>query len=87
MATVEDKVRSSSVSVVCIVRLRIVFSKAALQERGSVEPSLDLPLVRRREREDYNPHFNMEDEESTSPKSNKMKLIKKSATVNSNSTR
>ena len=38
MATVEDEVHSSSVSVVYIVRLRIVFSKAALQERGSVEP-------------------------------------------------
>ena len=77
MATVEDEVRSPSVIVVYIVRLRIVFSKAALQERGSVEPLLDPPLVRRREREDYNPHFNMEDEESTSPKLNKMKLIKK----------
>ena len=30
--------RSSSVSVVYVVRLRIVFSKAALQKRGSIEP-------------------------------------------------
>ena len=39
--------RSSSVSVVYIVRLRIIFSKAALQKRGSmepIEPPLDPPL-------------------------------------------
>ena len=34
---------SSSVGVVYIVRLRIVFSKAALQKRGSMEP-MDPPL-------------------------------------------
>ena len=34
----EAEVRSSSVSVVYIVCLRIVFSKAALQKRGSMEP-------------------------------------------------
>ena len=34
IATVEVEVRSSSVSVVYVVRLRIVFSKAALQKRG-----------------------------------------------------
>ena len=42
----EAEVRSSSVSVV--VRLRIVFSKAALQKRGSMEPMeppLDPPLA------------------------------------------
>ena len=47
-ATVEAEVRSSSVSVVYVVRLRIVFSKAALQKRVSMEPMeppLDLPLV------------------------------------------
>ena len=35
-------------SVVCVVCLRIVFSKATLQKRGSMEPNeplLDLPLV------------------------------------------
>ena len=44
----EAKVRSSSVSVVYVVRLRIIFSKAALQKRGSmepIEPPLDPPLV------------------------------------------
>ena len=43
----EAKVRSSSVSVVYVVRLRIIFSKAALQKRGSmepIEPPLDPPL-------------------------------------------
>ena len=43
-ATVEAEVRSSSVSV---VHLHIVFSKAALQKRGSMEPMeppLDPPL-------------------------------------------
>jgi len=44
----EAKVCSSSVSVVYVVRLRI-FSKAALQKRGSIEPiepPLDPPLTR-----------------------------------------
>ena len=44
----EAEVRSSSVSVVYVVRLRIVFSKAALQKRGSIEPMeppLDPPLL------------------------------------------
>ena len=48
IATVEAKVHSSSVGVVYVVRLHIVFSKAALQERGSTEPKeppLDLPLT------------------------------------------
>ena len=48
IATVEAEVRSSSVSVVYLVRLRLVFSKAALQNRGSMEPMeppLDPPLV------------------------------------------
>ena len=48
IAILEAEVRSSSVSVVYIVRLRIVFSKAALQKRGSMEPMeppLDPPLV------------------------------------------
>jgi len=43
----EAKVRSSSVSVVYAVRLRI-FSKAALLKRGSmepIEPPLDPPLL------------------------------------------
>ena len=43
----EAEVRSSSVSVVYVVRLHIVFSKVALQERGSMEPMeppLDPPL-------------------------------------------
>ena len=43
----EAEVRSSSVSVVYVVRLRTVFSKAALQKRGSIEPlepPLDPPL-------------------------------------------
>ena len=47
IATVEAEVRSSSVGVVYVVRLRIVFSKAALQKRGSMEPMeppLDPPL-------------------------------------------
>ena len=41
------KVCSSSVSLVYVVRLRIIFSKAALQKRGSmepIEPPLDPPL-------------------------------------------
>ena len=45
----EAEVRSYSVSVVYVVRLRIVFSKAALQKRGSIEPMeppLDPPLQR-----------------------------------------
>ena len=48
IATVEVEVRSSSVSVAYVVRLRIVFSKAALQKRGSMEPMeppLDPPLA------------------------------------------
>ena len=43
----EAEVRSFSVSVVCVLRLRIVFSKAGLQKEGSMEPMetpLDLPL-------------------------------------------
>ena len=43
----EAEVRSSSVCVVYVLLLRIVFSKAALQERGSmepVEPPLNPPL-------------------------------------------
>ena len=43
----EAKVCSSSVGVVYVVHLRIVFSKAALQKRGSMEPMeppLDPPL-------------------------------------------
>ena len=47
IGTVEVEVRSSSVSVLYVVCLRIVFSKAALQKRGSMEPMeppLDLPL-------------------------------------------
>ena len=42
----EARVRSSSVSEKCtgIVRLRIVFSKAALQKRGSMEPMESGPL-------------------------------------------
>ena len=45
----EAEVHRSSVSVVSIVRLRIVFSKAAFQKRGSMElmePPLDPPLER-----------------------------------------
>ena len=41
------KVHSSSVSLMYVVHLRIIFSKAALQKRGSMEPmepSLDPPL-------------------------------------------
>ena len=38
IATVEVEVHSSSVSVVYAVRLGIVFLKAALQKRGSMEP-------------------------------------------------
>ena len=44
----EAKVRSSSVSIVYVVRLRIIFSKVALQKRGSMEPiqpPLDPPLL------------------------------------------
>ena len=44
----EAEVRRSSVSVVYVVRLRIVFSKASLQKRGSIEPMeppLDPPLL------------------------------------------
>ena len=47
IATVEAEVRSSSVSVVYVVHLHIVFSKATLQKRGSMEPMeppLDPPL-------------------------------------------
>ena len=47
IGTVEVEVCSPSVSVLYVVRLRIVFSKAALQKRGSMEPMeppLDLPL-------------------------------------------
>ena len=43
----EAEVRSSSVSVVYVIRLHKVFLKAALQKRGSMEPMespLDLPL-------------------------------------------
>ena len=43
----EAEVRSSSVGVVYVVCLRIVFSKATLQKRGSMEPNeppLDPPL-------------------------------------------
>ena len=49
IATVEaedSEVRSSSVSVVYVVRLHTVFLKAALQKKGSMEPmesSLDPP--------------------------------------------
>ena len=35
--------RSSNVSIVYVVRLRAVFSKAALQKRGSIEP-MEPPL-------------------------------------------
>ena len=48
IATVEVEMCSTSVSVVYVVYLRIVFSKAALQNRGSMEPTkprLDPPLV------------------------------------------
>ena len=44
----EANVRSFNVSVVYVVRLRIVFSKTALQKRGSMgpmEPPLDPPLA------------------------------------------
>ena len=47
IATVEAKVCSSKLSVVYIVHLHIVFSKAGLQKRGSMEPMkppLDLEL-------------------------------------------
>ena len=47
IATVEAKVCSSSVSVVYMVHLCIVFLKAPLQKRGSMEPMkppLDLEL-------------------------------------------
>ena len=43
----EADVHSSSVSLVYVVRLRIIFSKAALQKKGSIEPMeppLDPPL-------------------------------------------
>ena len=40
----EAKVRSSRVGVVYVVRLRIIFSKVALQKRGSMGPPLDPPL-------------------------------------------
>jgi len=39
----EAEVRSSSVSVVYVVRLRTVFSKAALQKRSSIEPMEPTP--------------------------------------------
>ena len=47
IATVEAEVRSSSVSVVYVVHLRIVFSKAALQEgfHGTHGHPLNLPLI------------------------------------------
>ena len=48
IATVETEVRSFSVSVVYVVRLRIVFWKAALQKWGSMEPMellLEPPLL------------------------------------------
>ena len=44
----EGEVHSSSVSVVYVVRLCIIFSKASLQKRGSMEPMeppLDPPLL------------------------------------------
>ena len=44
----EAKVRSSRVGAVYVVRLRIIFSKVALQKRGSMEPMeppLDPPLI------------------------------------------
>ena len=47
LATVDAEVHSSSVSIVYIVCLHIVLSKAALQKKGSMEPMeppLDLPL-------------------------------------------
>ena len=47
VATVKAEVRNFSVNVVCVVRLQIVFLKAALQKRGSMEPMespLDPPL-------------------------------------------
>ena len=47
IATVEAKVHSSSVGVVYVVCLHIVFSRAALQKRGFTEPKeppMDLPL-------------------------------------------
>ena len=47
----EADVCRSSVSLMYVVRLRIIFSKAALQKRGSIEPMeppLDLPLVQLR---------------------------------------
>ena len=37
----------ANVSAVYVVRLRIVFSEAALQKRGSMEPPLDPPLESR----------------------------------------
>ena len=45
IATDEADMCSSSVSVVYAERLRIVFSKAALKNRGSMEPPLDPPLL------------------------------------------
>ena len=44
----EAEVGSSSVNVMYVVHLCIVFSKAALQKRGSIEPMeppLELPLL------------------------------------------
>ena len=44
----EAEVHSCSVSVVYVLHLRIVFSKVALQKRGSMEPMeppLDPPLT------------------------------------------
>ena len=48
IGTVEAEVHSSNVSILHVVRLHIVFSKAALQKRGSMElmePPLDPPLT------------------------------------------
>ena len=48
IATVKLKVHSSSVSLMYVVHLCIIFSKAALQKRGSMEPMeppLDPPLI------------------------------------------
>ena len=45
IATVEAEVCSSSVSIVYVVRLCIVFLKAALRKRGSMEP-MEPPRIR-----------------------------------------
>ena len=44
IATVEAEVCSSSMNIVYVERLRIVFSKAPLQKRGSMEPMEYPPL-------------------------------------------